>query len=76
MADTTTTPSPPAPTLDIESYHAVANRILQAIEILQGRVGQPNSAVAALEFSLPVQRLRARWNGWPSKVQMIPGNSW
>ena len=81
MADTTTTlsPSETAPTHIVESYHAVENRITQAIKILQGRDshgGQPNFAAAAREFLLPVQRLqiRARWNGRPSKIQTIPGN--
>jgi hypothetical protein len=72
MAGTTTTPS--GPTHIVESYHAVESRITQAIEILQGRGGQPNFAAAAREFLLPVQRLRARWNGRPSKIQTIPGN--
>ena len=72
MAGTTTTPS--GPTHIVESYHAVENRITQAIEILQARGGQSNLAAAAKEFLLPPQRLRARWNGRPPKTQVIPGN--
>ena len=76
MADTTTTPSQSesTPTHIVESYHAVENRITQAIEILQERGGQPNFAAAAREFLLLVQRLRARWNGRQSKIQRLAGN--
>ena len=76
MADATTplSPSASAPTHIVESYHAIEGRITQAIEILQARGGQPNIAAAARGFLLPAQRLRARWNGRPSKIQMTPSN--
>ena len=36
--------------------------------------GQPNLTAAARGFLLQAQRLRARWNGRPSKIQTISGN--
>ena len=72
MAGVTTTPS--GPTCIVESYHAVEDRITQAIEILQVRGGQPNLAAVAREFFLPAHHLRASWNSRPSNIQAIPGN--
>ena len=67
--------TPSEPTHIVVSYYAIEGRITQAIEILQARGGQPNTAAAARGFLLPAQRLRARWNGRHQKnIQTIPGN--
>ena len=72
IAGATTTLS--GPTHIVESCDAIASRITQEIEILQARGGQPNLAAAEGEFLSPAQRLRASWNGRPSKIQAIPGD--
>src|SRR5688572_20150637 len=69
-------PRPPPSTMTTpritETYEAVESRIQQAIDALIDR-GYDNSeckpkyAAAAREFNVPVQRLKARWNGRQSK---------
>ena len=58
----------------VESYHAIEDRITQAIIVLRERGGKPNISAAAREFRVTATRLRAIWNGRKSKSDIIPGN--
>ena len=69
MASSTTPTTEP-----VESYHAIEDRITQAINILHERGGKPNISAAAREFHVSQSRLRARWNGRRAKSDIIPGN--
>ena len=65
-------PNPPTTTIT-KPYHVVESRITQGIDILQ-RGGNPNFSAEAREFNVPLQRLRARWNGRRSKQEVVPWN--
>ena len=65
--------APNPPTTITEPYHVVESRIIQGVDILQ-QGGKPNFSAAAREFSVPLQRLRARWNGRRSKQEVVPWN--
>ena len=69
MASSTT-----ATTKIVEPYHAIENRITQAIDILRERGGKPNIAAAAREFHVTESRLRGRWNGRKAKSDIVPAN--
>ena len=58
----------------VESYHAIEDRITQAIIVLRERGGKPNISAAAREFHISQSRLRARWNGRKAKSDIIPSN--
>ena len=66
-------PNPP-PTTITEPYHVIESRITQSIDIPLQRDGKPNLSVAAQEFKVPLQRLRARWNGRKSKQEVVSWN--
>ena len=57
--------TPPPTTMD-DSYEDIENRIFEAIWKAK-RVKRPNIAALAREFCVPVSRLRARFQGTPSK---------
>jgi hypothetical protein len=64
---------PPKRKLAVESYESIETRIQEAIDVLQERDEEkPNLSAAAREFEVPMQRLRARWNGRRSKCD-VPG---
>lgn len=56
-----------------EPYATTEDRIQQAIEWLNQQK-KVNIAAGARRFFVPEGRLRARWNGRPSKQDLIPGN--
>ena len=67
-------PNTPTTTTITETYHVIESRITQSIDILLQRGGKPNLSAAAREFKVPLQRLRARWNGRKSKQEVVPWN--
>jgi hypothetical protein len=66
---------PPKRKFEVESYRSIEARIQEAIDVLEERGEEkPNLAAAAREFEVPPQRLRARWNGRPSKSDRPESN--
>ena len=51
-------------------YHEIEARIQQAVEAIQSRPLPVNRNAVAREFDVPVQRLRSRLNGKPSKSEV------
>ena len=61
----------------VESYAVVELRIIQAVKMLkagEAKGMKVNIAEAARNFFVPEGRLRARWNGVSSKLDLVPPN--
>jgi hypothetical protein len=56
-----------------DDYYDIEDRIEQALRILR-RQEIPNISKTAREFDVPMQRLRRRWLGTPSRYDRAPTN--
>jgi hypothetical protein len=57
-----------------DDYYDIEDRIEQALRILR-RQEKPNISKTAREFDIPMQRLRRRWLGTPSRCDRAPTNT-
>jgi hypothetical protein len=55
-------------------YYDIEDRIEQALRTLW-RQEKPNSLKTVREFDVPMQRLRRRWLGTPSRCDRAPTNT-